>query len=250
MRIAYTNDWDNENLIVSSENANYPGSNVQDSRLSKVWRTTGTSALAFLTVDNSSVYTDGRFASIINTNLTTAGSVTFQASTSSGFGSYNFKQLTRLNDYWYVGFPSTFTMQKRYWRVEISDTGNPDGYIEVGRVWVGDYIDVVKSVSPTFPEYRKDTSEFDQSYGGQHYGDEGIILRNYKFNFPYFNSTNKDDIVTFIEDVKKTKKFVMILDEDDMTKVKPLYCFVNRDVQFDHIYQYQWSAKISFMEAK
>lgn len=41
----------------------------------------------------------------------------------------------------YLSVPTT----KRYWQLQITDAGNPDGYIEIGELYLGTYLELTKN---------------------------------------------------------------------------------------------------------
>lgn len=247
MRISYINNFDSYNPTVSSENSNYPGINVQDGRLTKVWRTTALTS-ATITIDSGTGGLTPTFAALLNTNLSTGATAKIQGSSSSGFGSSTELSLTRVSS----GFIGSFLSlsAKRYWRFLIKDTGSTDSYMQAGRAWLGTYINIQSGFTNEFPENHIDSSQYSVSYSGQVYGDAGIIRRGYNLKFPYLTTTGKAAIETFFSAVKKANKFITVFDSTNLTKIKPLYGFKTKDNAFKHIYGHQWECNFDIEEAK
>lgn len=247
MRFAYNNLFDDYDLIVSSETGNYPGTNIQDSRLSKVWHTTAlTSQTA--TVDCGTGGAQPTVAALLATNFSSGGTYKLQGSSSSGFSSSTELTLTRI-DADFVGAFSTGLTSKRYWRFLIKDTGSTDTYMSVGRAWMGTYLQS-SQLGMEFQEEKLDSSEYEISYSGQHFGDEGEERRSYSIKIPYVDSTSKTALETFFSAVKQAYSFITVFSSTDMTKIKPLYGFKAGNYRFKHIYNYQWDCSFKLEESK
>jgi len=245
MRISYANVFDNYTPVVSSENLNYLGTNVQDSRLSKVWRTTALTS-AYISVDCGTGKYQPTIGAIFNHNLTTGATIKLQGSSSSGFSVVVEKALARINTNCAIGFSTLAS--RRYWRFLVKDTGSTYSYMSVGRMWIGTYINV--TIQNEIKEDHIDGSVYSLSYSRQHYGDEGEIGRGYDLQFPVLTTTGKTALDAFNTAVKKYKNFITIIDPADMTKITPVYGFKTNDISYDYIYSYQWMAKFRVEESK
>lgn len=134
----------------------------------------------------------------------------------------------------------------RFWQLLIDDTDNPDGYVEMGRPILCVYLETPagKDLSIGYG----DTSSVDESLTGQRFGDERIIQKSYRFNFPYWTDTVRKSIVTMIEDIKLVKPILLVADENDQTKVIPVYCGLDDSLSIDHIIAYAWRGILNFKE--
>lgn len=248
MRFVYTNYFDSYTVSASNEDGNYPASNLQDSRLSKVWRTTSlTSQTATIDSGTGNTLTP-TFAALLNTNFSTGATIKIQGSSSSGFTSSTELSLSRVDADFVGSFLSLSA--KRFWRFLVKDTGSTDTYMRAGRAWLGTYITLGVSVEKDFPEELIDSSIYSLSYSGQHYGDAGVVRKGYNLKIPYLNSTQKTALETFLVTVKKSKNFITIFNETSLGQIKPVYGFKSKDHAYKHIYNNQWECNLQIEESK
>ena len=121
-------------MTASSNTVLYPVQNVLDSRLTRQYRT-DLATLAEIVYDLGSALSVNTIE-IANHNVSSSFTVLkLQANTSNSWGSPAFE----INLTWLIGiivadFP---TETYRYWRIVIDDATNTDGFIKVGRGWLG-----------------------------------------------------------------------------------------------------------------
>jgi hypothetical protein len=105
---------------------------------------------------------------VILTNLTAGGTINIQASDDNWLTLEIDQQLDRstVDD---NKFCIIFTGAAiyRYWGITVTDIANPDGYIEVGRVWMGDYLEPRIGFSGKRGRDPQDPSLVKESEGGQ-----------------------------------------------------------------------------------
>jgi hypothetical protein len=103
--------------------------------MTDTWRSAGLSAQD-ITVDFGAAQSVDLIG-ILNHNLTTFATIEIAAGTSTAYANYSttitwreFDAFTRLSS----------AQSYRYWRIRITDTSNPDGFIEVGYVLLGSLV--------------------------------------------------------------------------------------------------------------
>jgi hypothetical protein len=123
-----------------------PLTNMQDRRLAKVARSTdATAANTAFEVDLKTARGIGCLA-LTGHNLTASATVRWRGGASSGAYTYDSTALavswsaTTAEDRLGVNCPAvhipTAVQSFRFWRCDVSDTGNPAGYVEIGRLVV------------------------------------------------------------------------------------------------------------------
>jgi hypothetical protein len=135
--LGYANQVDDAPVSGGSWNASYPLTNIKTRYLYQ--RARSTSALASastMVIDTGENQTIGVVA-LIRTNLTTNATVRIQGYSNAGLTTLVYDSTALA-----VSVPGEFAhaftpTAARYWRIIITNTGNPDGYIEVGRVFIG-----------------------------------------------------------------------------------------------------------------
>ena len=135
--LGYANQVDDAPVSGGSWNASYPLTNIKTRYLFQ--RARSTDALASsstMVIDTGENQTIGLVA-LVRHNISTNGTVRIRG--------YEFSNLTGLaydsgavTVYAGEDFAHAFTpTAARYWQIVISDTGNADAYIEIGRVFIG-----------------------------------------------------------------------------------------------------------------
>lgn len=127
MILGYDNQVDGAVLSGGSWSATYPLTNIQTKFLRQKARSAGTTAT--FTLDIGSAQTIGVIA-LVGLNLSVSADITL--SNSNGYSS------GVLAGYSSGEFGAAITASpSRYWTITISDAANADGYIEIGRVFLG-----------------------------------------------------------------------------------------------------------------
>ena len=143
-RIGYTNLVDSASAITaSSEATNFEDTKLQDDFVAVPWRTDSVIADANVVIDLGSAMAV-TMVGLYGFNWTSAATVEFQGHTADSWGTPDVDEtLTIETDPLSNVIPKiTYFISsesKRYWRIRIQDAGNGDGYLELGRIWLGTY---------------------------------------------------------------------------------------------------------------
>lgn len=131
------NTWAATSTATSTSNA-FHVNNLNTDIVEQVWRSTSliTQVLRCDTQNTSGEFVDT--LAILNHNLTQGATVLFQGSNDANFETIGVSEILENN------VKNTFWIAKviplnayRYWRLEISDPANPDGYIQIGSIVFG-----------------------------------------------------------------------------------------------------------------
>jgi hypothetical protein len=138
------------NAILSggSFTATLPLSNIASTLLSQVARTTNSTTASTQFVADLQSAPAIKALCLAWHNITAAGTIRIRAYTNAGLTTLAWDYTTNV---WPAGFtaadvadyPKNWTfilptaITARYWKIEISDTTNPAGYVEFGRFWIG-----------------------------------------------------------------------------------------------------------------
>lgn len=141
------------NMSVSSANANFPTSNLANERISERWWSTGESATIEVDLGSTAGGEVGGFY-LVNHNLTTQATITFEGDNSTGYASGELTKTTGITAWassaaaaaGYIGglgYASTEgNLSRRYWRITITNTGGGTvkaGHLGLGKVWSPNY---------------------------------------------------------------------------------------------------------------
>ena len=171
LTLGYDNQIDTSTLSGGSWDTSYPLSNVQTRQLALQARTDDAlAASSIIILDCGSAQKIGT-CGIVNHNLQSTATVRIQGSTVSNFSTtvYDSGAVTIYNhtDY-FVSFAET---EARYWKISISDTTNPDGYIAIGRVFVGWIFQPTINIAYTPSMGLESTTIVQETLGGQEFFD-------------------------------------------------------------------------------
>ena len=258
MRIAY-NNFSDRNTILSSSTAitNYPVTNLQDNRLSQTYRT-ATLTNAYIIVDLGTYSTVATVIALINHNLTSSAVVTIDYNSINSFPgvtsqtvTYNSNMILKFYNTTDIGHLLTEAgdnlttetgdylttdYQYRYAKVSITDSANPDGYIELGRLWIGDYLTVDPSSLLDFKVTKKRSDYVQYGRNRQKWASPGVGWRKFELNFPPTEETLISELATMYDTIGNYKSLIFCNFDTirDYVLVEPCYCGINGDFTFNH----------------
>lgn len=247
MRILYNNVFDDYTITAATENANYPASNIQDPRLSRYTRTTALSSQTW-DIDTTTAIQPDTIV-IDNHNITSGATIQIRASVNSDYSTTDFSATITHDSGTMIKFftpGSTY----RYWRLFITDAANTDLYIKMGRVFMGNYLQLTPSSKIPFDDARETTSKTYFSQTNQVYGNEGedYIIRNYEFSS--ISSTMRDSIDTFQNTVDVVYPFYFVNTDEDYSVFPVLYCVLQSKINFKAVGNSQFTYTMSIREVE
>lgn len=270
-------------ITPSSEAVNFGASaSLKDTRLARKWRSTGRASETLVFADTVNAIA-ATYCVIQAHNLTSGATVTLQGNNTNVWTSpaysvnvpgirkqaflvdsageyitgadldplwgYDFvSKRAALNDIRVVSFPLQGFV---YWRLVISDPGNPDGYIEIGNVYLGKTLDM-PGMEPSQQIPYKSTSIGQKSIGAQLYGDSRPRLHAATITFPLIGDELKQEIEYFFDVVDTINPFILLVWENSLEIFPPLYCCLTKDLEWArvNISGLEWSMNLSFEECK
>lgn len=239
MRIAYNNFIDSissASIMASSEDSSFPVTNVQDSRLTTKWHSDDATTQTVV-IDLGATTSCSIFA-ILSHNIVSTGTVTVNGNDSIGSGmtwitsGESSTQTFTYNADIMLQFVNA--IDNRYWKFTF--TGQTAGSLEIGRLWIGDYI----NISPTSLDDFTVTLKTDDTvvYGKcrQKYASVGCQWRQFDLSFPKTNPSMISAIQTMYETVGKHTSFIFCNFDSLRTYplVEPCYCSITNDIGFNH----------------
>ena len=245
MLLSYVNRFDAYTLTPSSEAPNLPVENVQAIHLSNKWRTTA--AATENVVGGSAVAFTPDCAFIAGHNISSAAVVKIQGNDADVWvGPTVDITMTRGKTVYYAfaGFAAHL-----YWRFLITDPTNPDGYIEIGRLWLGASTSLANGPSRGMAETMHDTTAQSFSITGQLYSDRGIRFKSYDVYFPFFTDAVKVTVETFADAVGLGVPFFITYDTAKADKLNPFYAVMSSGIGYTNLLGLvKWDGKMSFRE--
>lgn len=226
MRIAYDNEVDNMSLTPATEDANYPVENIQDIRLSKVYRSTDDADETIVMDAGAGNTINPTVLLIAAHNITDAATISIQGNATDSWGSPTVDESVTHDAGVIV---HTFTGSAlRYWRLYVDDDANPDTYIEIGRVFLGTYLQM-PNVAPGIEFPRQSTTQRSFSLSGQIYANRGIDYLAPGFEVPVISDAERQAIDTMWLDVGNHKPVFLTVWEDSLSTLRPIYCVIDQE---------------------
>lgn len=111
------------------------------------------------------------------------------------FGGYTPNKQTPYSVFWFDNSLAQF------WRVTITDTGNPDGYIQAGRLMLGDYWDCEDVRSNILYGYKRgvdNLAKLQRSYSGEVYVDRNKPYRKFSLGFGTLTENDEQNLYDMV----------------------------------------------------
>lgn len=231
-------------IVASSADPSFPVSNLKHPFRSKRWRSTGVSNET-LTFD---LITTEEIDSVVllwpkedGIRLSSTAELRIQANATNVWTAPAVDQvLTISNDYVLASHYFATAQSYRFWRVVIQDAGNPNGFVEIGVVWLGKGLEI-ENAQNGFKYQLVDQTKITKTDFGHQYADVYPQLAVLDFTYQYLDY----DSVQVLENAFRTNGAIQpvlvvldplgeVFDKDHFTvygKFKPT--FGNQHVRYD-----------------
>jgi hypothetical protein len=230
----YDNTYDDYDLTVTSENASYPVVNTQNIHTSRVWRTNSGDLSAqtiVLDAGAGNTFTVDCVALLAH-NFTNAATLKFQMNATDAWGGPSIDETLTWRSGIILKFFTAGTY--RFVRFSFTDAANTDNYLEVGRIFMSEYLQISPSSRNNFKitNVRTDNTKF--AISGEPYSDVGFQYRIFEYDFPPSGFTMISSLRTVWATVGKHKPFVFLNFDTRYTEIEPAYVMWVKD--FDETY--------------
>jgi len=117
-----------------------------------------------------------------------------------------------------------------------TDRTGTDGNIEIGRLWLGEYLDIDPTSLDSFSVKKKRSDRVIYGRNRQKWADEGVGWREFSLDFPPSNSTMVTAIQTMYDAVGNHSSIVFCNFDSirDYEIVEPVYCSIVGELEFRH----------------
>jgi len=262
IRFLYDNDlFDSCTLTASSENASFPASNLKDQKRKKVWRSTSLDS-EYIRMDMGELKLSANALALVNHNLTANGQVRVTATDNADYTSdlildtgyltvWDEQDDTKKEIVHVNYFTAT---EARYWTVYFYDPDNPDGYFELGRLFVTYYWEPAVNFRYHWEFLPQDRSTVKYTRGGQPI--TYIQSRQYQVQLRIENLASVENwsfMVDILRRYGRRKDIVIQLFPDDSYNKKKLhttlYGSIIRNSRVQEDYLDRSSLSFTFMES-
>jgi hypothetical protein len=162
-------------------------------------------------------------------NLTDTATILIEANATNVWTAPSFTlTYTQANSFGY----STFTTETyRYWRISISDAGNPDGYVEISNIYIGTHLEMPDIDTGVMVPY-KTNSTTSKSTSGQLYSNRQLDYKAAKVTMTNIEKLDRDKVITFWRFVNITEPFWILIWESSLTTEAPIYCSLTKELEW------------------
>lgn len=185
LRILWSNHIDRTGSLLTASSDPISVSNIKNLHIRRIWRTSS-SVDQTLTVDLQSVDLNIRAVAIAGHNISSGSTVLVSSSENGLTWNGLIQQTTDGAEVLFLFFPLS---NSRYWRISIDDPNNPYGYLEIGRVFLGDYWEPEFGLGRQWGISYTDPSEVQYSLGRQKWTNQKDVIKTINFHIPHLSST-------------------------------------------------------------
>lgn len=241
-RFFYNNIIDVSGVTMVASSAATPAATVLSGYPQAVWRATGDTDEYLEAQLPASV---AATAMILHSHNLSSGA-TIGAYRDSGAGVTIDAAVT-----WYTGpIVKVFnSASSDYWRWRMQDAANADGYVEMGRMFVGTYFQVVTSWEAGWFEHFGDSSVVQESTNGVETGIVGTQKRRFSLSFRIHSEAERANWVTFWETVKTHTAFWIQVDPDNYPSSRTILCKFANSMGIGNLFVSNYEVSIDFVEA-
>ena len=260
IRFLATNLWDTATVTANSAATGFPASNTQTRLYLEHWRSTGVTAewvKADLGAD-----TVIRAVAIRYSNLRVGDSLFIQAQTAANGDDWDGTPALIIN----VEVPVTAAMVSkglivynwesaptacRWWRILMTATGHADGYIRIGRVFLGAFVEMGRDYDKDWTIQNITPSVVMESATGQKFANVLPQRKQIAVSFSSMSATDKGYIEALRDALGSDHAFFVELNPASDLQSGSYYVTCSSDWTIRHIYGGQlYATNLTFAEEK
>jgi len=232
MRFLWNNLADTATLTASSENPDFPLSNLKHSWYLRHHRTTGVTS-EWWKWNLGSAQSISYFLFWYH-NFQSSATIKLQANSSDLWTAPPLDISLTWNSGNLIHELSP-AQSYQWWRLWVQDVGNPDGYLRAGRAYLGGYFEPSRNYSLDWSRERIDPSEINESEGGQEAVNTKTNYWIFHFPFPSIIDPDQETFKTISLAVKNSNPFFICYDSADKLNTT-FYVKAINSWKIDHVF--------------
>jgi len=211
MRLMYDNLIDSATATANSAATDFPVSNLQHEWFKKEWRSTGV-ASEWVKFD---LTTAQNVTSLVIKyhNFTAGATVHIQANATDAWGAPTVDVTLTVTSDVIIYFWSA-AQSYQWWRLTVVDAGNADGYVRIGRPFLGGHFAPSRNFNNGYQITKSDPSIIAESTGGQVSVDSRTQYRQWVFEFRGLTAADKTSFEAVFTEVGRAKAYFVSEDPD------------------------------------
>jgi hypothetical protein len=273
VRIGYVNQTDAATITGTTAETGFALTRLQDDRLASKYRTTTVSSV-IVTIDLGAYSTHLSMVAIVAHNLTTAATVVVDFNHANSWPGATSQTITTdvdmlvkfftqpAEEYLTTETPDYLTTEDgdfltteynyRWAQIQITDAANPEGYIEIGKIYLGTYITIDPSSLIDFKVSKRAGDRITRGRGRQKFAIPGSNWRRFELAFPESQYSMVSQIETMYEMVGNYKPVIFCNFDTirDYVLVEPCYCSIDGDMGFQHSERMRFAYSLALEEDK
>lgn len=255
-------DGNNVSLAASSQSGTKVVTRIRDALIKRTWRTTGITSenvvidlgtspglvncFAVAELNLSATATITIAYSHDNVSYATITTVNVSSESGTGFGQLGFgsggfggigTDLPLIGRAFDAYFANTTA---RYWKITFADANNTDGYLDIGRIYLGEYFEPTDHISRGWRIEVVDETQISKTLGGQKNNNNKNVYLRAHFTLPHFSENEAlSTWITLVRTHRMTQNDLflsMFPDKDEFIRAKTtIYGVVTSLPQLSHV---------------
>jgi len=184
------------------------------------------------------------FLAILNHNISSDATIKAIGADDEDFTTNKVEETITYNaNNLYFFFDSAET--KQYWKIEIQDPTNPNGYIQIGHILLGAYAELNKAYGKDYDKGKEDLSEEEYSDSNVLYGQQKEPLDSMTLPYKGLSDTSVSSILAMFEEAGRSKAVIFCFDYSDPNDNS--YYVRNAELnkpQYKHVDNWNWTANL------
>ena len=202
-------------VTLTATSATVPVANLAHHQLGKAWRTSGITSES-ITINLGTTSEPVKSVCVAGHNLTKNGTVEILHSTDNiTFTSLGVKTVgsAKIVTFFFA------SLSKQYWRITLKDTTNPDNFIKVGRIFLGDYWEPAAQIMRQWSVEVVDETSMEKSIGGQKWRNIRDSFNRVSFRLPHLSKSEAvENFLNFVRRVgMKDSMFISLFPDGGST---------------------------------
>jgi hypothetical protein len=192
------------------------------------WRSTGVASES-LSFDLGSAQQPSVLV-VLDHNLTSSASIILQCSAVSNFAVITTQWVIPWQTGNLLSFLGAPLQTQQYWRLLVSNAGNPDGYLRMSEVFLGGYTQLSRTFDLGDFRGKVRAGQRDRTDSGRYYGAVNAVVRVFDLSWVRLDQTDRDALVLTVFDA---------LNDLTNRQVKPVF-FSPMNTDLSQIYLCEW----------
>jgi hypothetical protein len=242
---------DTATITASSNNAQFPVSNLKDVRRTKVYRaTTNTATINFDFGEAKKVGVVAVVSSGVNGKAFEFESCLFEMSTTNDFAVKTFTQVLDLSDQFGFGLVEVPDIESRYARLVLTRT---TGEVELSKVFIGEYLTLgVQGFEYPLGFVDKNNASTQKNRLGQRFIDVVNKQKELSGSISTLTRDEMDDVFSILDEVSNIKPLWVIFPEGNITNDNKRisgYYYIDAEPPLSFDRGNYWSLNLTLEEA-